>query len=160
MKPSSPESLRLSSDCEEATENIGAVVGRHLHGGERLALSGELGAGKTCFVRGLAAGLGVPPDMVRSPSFPVILPYEGGRVPLYHIDLFRQGARAGDIEELREYLYGDGVAAVEWYERLPEPLADYLSISITFVGTTGRSLVVEKHGVGYDPAFDALLAMV
>ncbi len=159
-KPWSPESLRLSSDSEEATEHIGAVIGRELHGGQRLALSGELGAGKTCFVRGLAAGLGLPPDLVRSPSFPVILPYEGGRLPLYHIDLFRQGAGAGDIEELREYLYGDGVAAVEWYERLPEPLVDYLSISITFVGTERRSLVVEQHGVGYAPAFEALRAIV
>ena len=146
----------LSSDSEEATERIGAAIGEHLRGGERIGLSGELGAGKTCLVRGIASGLGIAADVVRSPSFPVILPYEGGRLPLYHIDLFRQGSGAGDSEELREYLYGDGVAAVEWYQRLADPLVDYLEISITFVGTSERRLVAAAHGVGYDPLLDAL----
>ena len=156
---SSDDQIRLFSDSEEETERIGATIAVALRGGERIALSGELGAGKTCLVRGLAVGLGIPPETVRSPSFPVILPYEGGRLPLYHIDLFRQAGGGGDIEELREYLYGDGVAAVEWHERLAEPLVDYISISITFFGTRRRSLVVEKHGVGYDRVFEALRAL-
>ncbi len=159
MPTPEPEALQLSSDSEEATEAIGHAIAGALRGGERLGLSGELGAGKTCLVRGLATGLGLAPEIVRSPSFPVILPYEGGRLPLYHIDLFRQAGGAGDVEELREYLYGDGVAAVEWYERLPEALTDYLAISITFVGTQRRSIVVEKRGVGYDRAFEALRAL-
>lgn len=153
------DEVRLVSDGEEATQEIGRVLGARLSAGARLGLSGELGAGKTCFVRGLAAGLGLPPDVVRSPSFPVILPYEGGRVPLYHIDLFRQasvGDALGDVEELREYLYGDGVAAVEWHERLAEPLQDYLAIAITFVGSDRRTIVVRRHGVGYDRALEAL----
>ena len=149
--------LSLVSGSEEETEEIGRVIGEALSAGSRLGLSGELGAGKTCLVRGLAVGLGLPRDIVRSPSFPVILPYEGGSLPLYHIDLFRQEG-GDDVEELREYLYGDGVAAVEWYERLAEPLIDYLAISITFVGSSGRSIVVRPHGVGYDPALAALEA--
>lgn len=153
-----PEAIELVSRSEEETEEIGRALGAALHAGARLGLSGELGAGKTCLVRGLAAGLGLPREIVRSPSFPVILPYEGGRLPLYHIDLFRQGDGGDDVEELREYLYGDGVAAVEWYERLAEPLIDYLSIAITFVGTGSRSIVVEPHGVGYDRAFEVLKA--
>ena len=153
------EPLELSSDSEEATERIGQVIGTALRGGERLGLSGELGAGKTCLVRGVANGLGLPAGVVRSPSFPVILPYEGGRLPLYHIDLFRQGKGAGDSGELREYLYGDGVAAVEWYERLAEPLTDYLSIALTFVGTEKRRIVVAARGVGYDHVLAALRAM-
>ncbi len=159
MSDRDPDRVELASAGEEDTERIGYAIGCRLRGGERLALSGELGAGKTCLVRGLAAGLGVDRELVRSPSFPVILPYEGGRLPLYHIDLFRQAEGAGDVEELREYLYGEGVAAVEWWERLPEPLTDYLSVAITFVGTERRSLVVEQHGVGYDRALDALRAM-
>jgi tRNA threonylcarbamoyladenosine biosynthesis protein TsaE len=151
--------VHLTSRGEEETERIGYAIGEGLRGGERLGLRGELGAGKTCLVRGVAAALGLPPELVRSPSFPVILPYEGGRLPLYHIDLFRQAAGAGDVEELREYLYGDGVAAVEWYERLADPLTDYLSISITFVGSHERRVVVEQCGVGYDPALAALRAI-
>lgn len=154
--PTSTDAVLLTSRCEEDTERIGYVIGESLRGGERLGLRGELGAGKTCLVRGVAAALGLPPDVVRSPSFPVILPYEGGRLPLFHIDLFRQAEGAGDVEELREYLYGDGVAAVEWYERLSDPLIDYLSISITFVGSQERRVVVEPRGVGYDPALAAL----
>lgn len=151
-----PEAIEVVSGSEQETEEIGRVLGAALHAGTRVGLSGELGAGKTCLVRGLAAGLGLSREIVRSPSFPVILPYEGGRLPLYHIDLFRQADGGDDVEELREYLYGDGVAAVEWYERLAEPLIDYLSIAITFVGTGSRSIVVEPHGVGYDRAFEAL----
>jgi len=148
--------IRLSSDGEEATERIGAAIGASLVRGQRVGLSGELGAGKTCLVRGLAAGLGVPGELVRSPSFAVILPYPGGRVPLYHIDLFRQGAGAGEPEELREYLYGDGIAAVEWFERLAEPLTDFLSISLTFVATEVRCIVVAANGVGYDRVLEGL----
>jgi tRNA threonylcarbamoyladenosine biosynthesis protein TsaE len=160
------EEVRLVSDSERATQEIGRAIGGALGGdtsGARIGLSGELGAGKTCLVRGIAAGLGLPAEVVRSPSFPVILPYPGGRLPLYHIDLFRQATDAGavgDVEELREYLYGDGVAAVEWYERLAEPLTDYLAISITFVGSTRRSIVVRRHGVGYDRVFEALRGLV
>jgi tRNA threonylcarbamoyladenosine biosynthesis protein TsaE len=160
MRSPTSEALRLSSRSEEDTEGIGAALAEELEAGSRIGLSGELGAGKTCLVRGLASALGVRRELVRSPSFPVILPYEGGRLPLYHIDLFRQADGAGDVEELREYLYGDGVAAIEWYERLSEPLLDYLAISITFVGTSARSVVVERHGVGYDRALEALRKLV
>ncbi len=151
----SVEPIVLASRREEDTERLGRIVGETVHGGARLALGGELGAGKTCFVRGLAGGLGVPPALVRSPSFPIILPYPGGRLPLYHIDLYRQDG-ADDREELRELLYGDGVCAVEWYERLAEPLVDYLAIDLTLVGSTRRSIVAAAHGVGYDRVLEAL----
>lgn len=144
------------SRSEEDTERLGTAIGRVLEPNRRIGLSGELGAGKTCFVRGLAAGLGLDDGLVRSPSFPVVLPYEGGRMPLFHIDLFRQADGAADIEELREYLYGDGVAAVEWFERLAEPLQDFLEVSITFVATETRRVVVEARGVGYDRVFASL----
>jgi len=156
MTASDSESLVLASNSETETERIGEAIGRCLVAGQRIGLDGELGAGKTCLVRGVAAGLAVPEGLVRSPSFPVILPYEGGRLPLYHIDLFRQGAAEGDVEELREYLYGDGVAAVEWYQRLREPLTDFLAVSLTFVGSESRSVVVRADGVGYDPVLDEL----
>jgi len=141
---------------EEETNAIGRMLAELLAGGERIGLSGELGAGKTCFVRGLAEGLGIAPEKVRSPSFTLVIPYEGGRLPLYHIDLFR--IRPGELDRmaLREYLYGDGVCAVEWFEQLGEPLDDFLEISLTFVEEETRRLLAVGHGVRYEPFLNVL----
>jgi len=152
----SSEPLRLRSGDEAETLAIGEALGRAARGGERVALRGELGAGKTVLARGIAGGLGIPHEDVRSPSFPVLLIYETGRTPLYHIDLFRQAPGAAGDLELREYIYGDGVCVIEWVENLAEPLEDFLEVSITFVGREERSLVVVAHGVGYDHLLRAL----
>jgi tRNA threonylcarbamoyladenosine biosynthesis protein TsaE len=153
------EPIVLCATSEESTRAVGRRLATVLRGGERIGLAGELGAGKTCFVRGLAEGLGVSPDQVRSPSFPILLPYHGGRLPLFHIDLFRMPA--GDIDSLalREYIYGSGVAAIEWYDRLDEPLRDYLEIAIEFVGPDERRLVAQAMGDGYDAALAVLSGM-
>ena len=146
----------LTTADEDETLAVGRALATALRGGERIGLYGELGAGKTCFVRGLAEGLGIPPDDVRSPSFPILIPYERGRLPLYHIDLFR--LPAGDIDSLslREYIYGTGVCAIEWPERLDEPLDDHLEIRIEFAPGGGRHLLAVAHGSGYVAAIDAL----
>jgi tRNA threonylcarbamoyladenosine biosynthesis protein TsaE len=141
--------VALFTHGEDATVAVGRTLADAFVGGERIGLSGELGAGKTCLVRGLAEGLGIPADMVRSPSFTLVLPYEGGRLPLYHIDLFRLHPGAVDRMALREYLYGDGVCAVEWFEHLGEPLINFLEIALTFVEAETRRLVAVGHGVGY-----------
>jgi tRNA threonylcarbamoyladenosine biosynthesis protein TsaE len=146
----------LESWTEGETMKLGAVLGSSLRAGDRIGLSGDLGAGKTCFVRGVAQGLGISLNAVRSPSFTLVNIYEGGRLPLYHIDLFRIRPSVADRLALREYLYGDGVAAVEWFENLGEPLEDYLQVSLTFVGTEGRRLVAAAHGLGYHHMLDAL----
>jgi tRNA threonylcarbamoyladenosine biosynthesis protein TsaE len=148
--------VELITASEAETRALGRGLAGALRGGERIGLSGELGAGKTCLVRGIAEGLGIPPEQVRSPSFPILLPYEGGRLPLFHIDLFRMPA--GDIDSLalREYIYGFGVCAIEWYERLDEPLQDFLSISIEYLDLEKRRLTATVHGSGYDAAVKAL----
>jgi len=150
----------LLSGSAEATHAAGRRLAAALRGGERITLSGDLGAGKTCFVRGLAEGLGIAPEDVRSPSFPILIPHESGRLPLYHIDLFR--LPAGDIDSLslREYIYGPGVCAIEWPERLDEPMRDHLAITIDFTaaGADARRLVAVAHGSGYEAAIGALLA--
>src|SRR5262249_28911705 len=107
------DAVVLHSESEAATRALAARAARELRAGQRIALTGELGAGKTCFVRGLAEGLGIDPDRVRSPSFTLLVPYEGGRLPLYHLDLFRLQPSAVDRLALREYLYGHGVAALD-----------------------------------------------
>jgi len=150
------EEVILRTESEEETHALGVRLGLVLLGGERIGLSGELGAGKTCLVRGIAEGLGVPGDPVRSPSFTLMAIYEGGRRPLYHLDLFRLLPGALDRLALREYLYGDGIAVIEWFERLGEPLEDFLEISMTFVGADSRRLVARGHGLRYAPLLDAL----
>ena len=103
---------------EEETRLAGETLAAGLRPGDVVLLRGDLGMGKTVFARGLAAGLGVDPAEVRSPSFTLVNPYRG-RVPVYHIDLYRIDKPA-DLDELglEEILGGDGVAVVEWAERL------------------------------------------
>lgn len=134
---------------EEETRALGRRLGAELSGGERVGLSGELGAGKTCFVRGIAEGLGIRPEAVRSPSFTLLATHDGGRLPLHHIDLFRL-PEGVDVEDLREIVYGDGVCAIEWFERMAGGLEDFLEICLTFVGPQERQLVAAAHGLGYD----------
>ncbi|MDX2167567.1 MAG: tRNA (adenosine(37)-N6)-threonylcarbamoyltransferase complex ATPase subunit type 1 TsaE [Deltaproteobacteria bacterium] len=151
-----PDRVELHTRSEAATRRAARRLAGALHGGERIALSGDLGAGKTTFVRGLAAGLGIPAADVRSPSFPILIPHESGRLPLYHLDLFRLAA--GDIDSLglREYIYGSGVCAIEWPDRLPEPLGDHLAIRLELEPDGSRRLVAEAHGASYKPLLEVL----
>ena len=104
-----------------------------LSAGDVLLLYGDLGAGKTAFVRGLAEGLGIPRDEVSSPTFTLIQEYRGGRLPLFHVDLYRiDDPREFDelgVDEIAE----DGVLAIEWAEKLPARLkpSGYLNVGIT-----------------------------
>lgn len=104
---------------EEETLDLGRAFARHLQGGELVLLEGDLGMGKTVFARGVAAGLGVAPEDVSSPSFTLVQEYRGGRVPLFHIDLYRIAA-GEDTESigLEEILSAGAIAVVEWGDRL------------------------------------------
>ncbi len=141
--------ITVHSHSDEETRAFAARLGSRLRGGELIGLRGDLGAGKTCFARGVAEALGVPPHKVHSPSFTLIAEYGGGRVPLYHVDLFRLTLSDVDRLALREYLYGDGVCIVEWFERLAEP-GPHLAIDFTFVAENERAFVVTASGERYD----------
>lgn len=108
------DSLDLKTNSPEETRRIAGALAGILEEGDFLALEGDLGAGKTCFVKGLARGLGAPGG-VTSPTFSLIHEYLGGRLPLYHFDVYRL-RRPEELEGLgyEEYFYGDGVCAVEW----------------------------------------------
>jgi len=106
-----------------ATRAVGRALGRAARPGDVLWLHGELGAGKTEMTKGVAEGLGSR-DPVSSPSFALIHAYHGGRLPLYHADLYRLDAGAAVDLGLEEYLEGDGVTVVEWGERLPSGFCD------------------------------------
>src|SRR3981081_2866396 len=102
---------------------LGRALGRAAVAGDRFLLEGPFGDGKTTFVQGLAQGLDVPTP-VSSPSFVIANQYRG-RLTLYHIDLYRLERVEPELwESLEEHLYGDGVTAVEWAERLPDQLRD------------------------------------
>lgn len=147
--------LVVVSRSEEETRAFGARLAAVLDAGDLVGLCGDLGAGKTCLVRGLAEGLGIPPTRVRSPTFTLIAEYGGGRVPLYHLDLYRLEPTAVDQLALREYLDGDGICVVEWFEHLHDE-APRFEVHLTFVGPTERRLVVSAHGARYSRCLDQL----
>ncbi len=106
------------------TAQLGRAIGLSLRGGETLALTGPLGAGKTSLVRGIAAGLGASPASVSSPTFVIIHEYQG-RLPLIHADLYRiNSVRELESTGLSEYLSGPAVLAIEWADKAPEGLSD------------------------------------
>ncbi len=141
------------------TKAWGARLARLLFPGAVIGLEGELGAGKTCFVKGLATGLGINEEEIYSPTFTLIAEHYRGRIPLYHIDLYRlEGA---GIEELGvdEYLFGYGVSAIEWFRFLPVgTVAEYLLVSLVFVNEAGRILRLAAWGEKYERVLETLLA--
>ncbi|HEY1372932.1 MAG TPA: tRNA (adenosine(37)-N6)-threonylcarbamoyltransferase complex ATPase subunit type 1 TsaE [Candidatus Binatia bacterium] len=137
------------------TRAWGKKLGRLLQGGDIIGLTGDLGSGKTCFVRGVAEGAEVGKEAwIRSPTFTLINEYDG-RLPVYHVDLYRIGA-ARELEELnlREYLYGDGVSLIEWFEKMPPGEVDeWLGIHFEHGSQNQRAMTFEPHG----PRYEALL---
>ena len=111
--------MEYCSNSAEETEALGAELAVRLRPGDVVAYTGDLGAGKTAFTRGIARGLGIP-EGVTSPTFTIVNEYEGGRLPLFHFDLYR----LGDPEELFDYLARGGVCAVEWSENVADALED------------------------------------
>ena len=118
--------LRIESRSADQTLRIGTALGRLLRGGDVVGIAGDLGAGKTQLVRGVARGLDLEPDVIYSPSFTLVAEH-GGRLRLNHIDLFRLGDHVERSEEqeigLEEYLAPGGVTAIEWYRKLDRPRA-------------------------------------
>jgi tRNA threonylcarbamoyladenosine biosynthesis protein TsaE len=125
----------------------GAVVG----------LEGDLGAGKTCFVKGLATGLGIDEEEISSPTFTLIAEHYRRKLPLYHIDLYR--LEGVNVEEtgIEEYLSGSGVAAIEWFRFLPAGMVDeYLLVSFSIEEEERRVLAFTSYGERYEQIVWAL----
>src|SRR5262249_4816897 len=135
---------RVTASPEE-TEALAARIGAAARPGDVIALTGELGAGKTAFVRGLAAGLGIDPEEVARPTFTMVAEY-GGPATLVPLALYRLAPGEADIGALREYAAATAVTAVEWFERLPEGALDAsLRVRIDYA-EPGRLLTFEGHG--------------
>jgi tRNA threonylcarbamoyladenosine biosynthesis protein TsaE len=135
------------TESPEETQLLAEQLGRLLQPGDVVALVGELGSGKTLFSQGLARGLGVPETFyITSPTFAIINEYPG-RVPFYHLDLYR--VSRADFAELglEEILFGQGAVAIEWAERLGEDLpAERLEVRLTFLGEMERNLAFTAFG--------------
>jgi tRNA threonylcarbamoyladenosine biosynthesis protein TsaE len=142
----------------EDTKVLGARLGQLLFPGAIIGLEGDLGAGKTCFVKGLASGLGIDEDEVSSPTFTLIAEHCRGKAPLFHIDLYRlEGAEVEEIG-IEEYLFGQGVAAIEWFCFLPAgTVSAYLLISLSIVNDEERVLTFTPCGERYESIVEQLL---
>ena len=140
-----------TTHSREETQALGKTIGTLIATPTLLALTGELGSGKTAFVQGLASGLEVPQEYyITSPSFTLINEYPG-RMRLFHVDLYRL-ENYTDMEEtgLYDILEGDGVVAVEWAEKLPENLlSTYIAIGFSIIDDETRNinLIAYGHGV-------------
>ena len=138
--------MLVRSDSVEQTEAIAAELARTSAGGECIALEGELGAGKTQFVRGLVTGLNGPARAVSSPTYMLLNVYPGGRLTVYHLDAYRIGG-ADDFEAIgfSELLEQKGLVVVEWASRISSLLPPrHLSVTIQAVGPTQREIQIVR----------------
>lgn len=140
--------LDNTSHSFEETQALGKKIGSLIAAPAMLALTGELGSGKTAFVQGLASGLDVPEEYyITSPTFTLINEYPG-RLRLFHVDLYRLGSDS-DLQEIGLYdiLEGDGVVVIEWAEKLPEDLlSTYIAIGFSIVDDVTRKINLIAYG--------------
>ena len=131
-----------STTSEAETSGVGRDLASTLRPGSVVLLWGDLGAGKTAFVRGLAEGLGIEAAAVTSPTFTLVQEYRGGRLPLYHVDLYR--LQAGDVADLGldELAASEGVMAIEWPDRLSRPFAEAIHVRLEDEGGDRRRISV------------------
>lgn len=135
--------MEFVSRSPEETEALGQRLAQCLKGGEIIAYEGDLGAGKTAFTRGLALGLGIT-ERVTSPTYTIVNEYEGGRLPLFHFDMYR----LADSEALfdigwEDYLLRGGVCAVEWSENVSDAMEEPITVRIEKLSEDSRKITVE-----------------
>ena len=135
--------MEFLTNSPEETEKIGAALGKILTPGAVLAYRGDLGAGKTAFTRGLARGLGYA-EPVTSPTYTIVNEYLGGRLPLFHFDMYRL-ASSDDLWDIgwEDYLERGGVCAVEWSENVNDAMENAVWVTIHKTGENSRRIVIE-----------------
>lgn len=140
--------MEFITNSPEETEALAARLAEQLKPGTVIAYQGELGAGKTAFTRGLARGLGCK-EPVTSPTYTIVNEYLGGRIPLFHFDMYRLGC-ADDLWDIGwdDYLERGGVCAVEWSENVAEAMEDPILVRLDKLGESTRRITIEG-GAGY-----------
>lgn len=148
--------LRIISASVKQTQEIAAKLAKCLKPGDVLALIGNLGSGKTAFVKGLVSGFGVSKSKVLSPTFVLMRQYKG-KMTVNHFDLYR----LKNIQQLQEigyeeYFYSDGITVIEWADRIKEALPEeYLEIGFDFLDKNSRRLKFRAYGNRYEDYFRA-----
>jgi tRNA threonylcarbamoyladenosine biosynthesis protein TsaE len=137
----------LTTHLEEETAAAGRELARTLAPGSIVLLSGNLGAGKTVFVRGLAEGLGIDPAEVTSPTFTLMQEHRGGRLPLYHVDLYRLRPAEVDDLGLDEVTLAGGVTAIEWPDRLPRAFEEAIAVRLELGDAATRTITITVSGL-------------
>ena len=132
---------------EDDTADVARELAAALRAGDVILLSGNLGAGKTAFVRGLASGLGIDPEDVSSPTFTLVHEYRGGRLTLYHADLYRLERIATEDIGLEEMGVADGVLAIEWPDRLAHAMPGAREVQIEIVDETTRQITMSRYSM-------------
>ncbi|HAT55918.1 MAG TPA: tRNA (adenosine(37)-N6)-threonylcarbamoyltransferase complex ATPase subunit type 1 TsaE [Lactobacillus sp.] len=150
----------IMTTTDEATQNIGRQLAKLVSAGDVILLDGDLGAGKTTLTKGLAAGLGIK-RYVKSPTFTIIREYKEGRLPLYHMDVYRLENGGGDELGLDEYFNGQGVSVVEWSQfvegELPEQRLT-IHLKRNEANIDQRTLTFDPQGAHYQKLVEKLEA--
>ena len=135
--------MEFITNSPQETENLGAALGKILKAGTILAYRGDLGAGKTAFTRGLARGLGYT-EPVTSPTYTIVNEYLGGRLPLFHFDMYRL-ASSDDLWDIgwEDYLERGGICAVEWSENVEDAMENAVYVTIHKTGEETRRIEIE-----------------
>ena len=133
-----------TTTSEQETVAVANALAGKLAAGDVILLAGNLGAGKTAFVRGLAEGLGISGGEVSSPTFTLVHEYRGGRLTLYHVDLYRLDRAATEDLGLDELGVADGVLAIEWPDRLTHALGPATRVQLDIVDDTTRRISIDR----------------
>lgn len=143
--------MQFVTNSPEETEQLGERLGKRLRGGEIVAFLGGLGAGKTAFTRGLARGLDIP-MRVTSPTYTIVNEYTGGRLPLFHFDMYRLESE-DDLFDVgwEDYLQRGGVCAVEWSENVRGAMRDAITVRIERLSDEERRITIEGGAEYADP---------
>ena len=135
--------MEFITNSPAETEKIGEALGKTIKPGTVIAYRGDLGAGKTAFTRGLARGLGST-ELITSPTYTIVNEYLGGRMPLFHFDMYRLHS-SDDLWDIgwEDYLERNGICAVEWSENVADALEDPIFITIEKLGEESRRITIE-----------------
>jgi tRNA threonylcarbamoyladenosine biosynthesis protein TsaE len=136
--------VTIATRSEAETIAAGRDLAALMNPGDVVLLTGDLGAGKTAFVRGLAEGLGIDPAEVTSPTFTLIQEYPAGRLPLYHVDLYRLKPIEVDDLGLDELTVQGGLTAIEWPDRLPRPFEGAIQVRIEHGHDNHRTIHIDR----------------
>ncbi|MGO1357186.1 MAG: tRNA (adenosine(37)-N6)-threonylcarbamoyltransferase complex ATPase subunit type 1 TsaE [Alkalibacterium gilvum] len=142
--------MKIITNNEKETKRVAKKISAHLKPAMTILLEGQLGAGKTAFTKGIAEGLGIQ-RLLKSPTYTLIREYTKGRLPLYHMDLYRLEHSEDEELGLEEYFYGSGVSVVEWGSFMKEDLPkEHLMIQINVLNDPEkRELILEAYGEQY-----------